>query len=208
VGGREVRLEPQAFDVLAYLAERRGRVVRKEELRDEVWSDRFVGDSALTTRIKAVRRAVGDDGSRQAIVHTVPWEGLRVQRAHRDRAGPRSAVDIRTFFRIFAVHASEEHRGSMRQLNDVSTPGVVEGMLAASGFSALERGSRTGSRRVARRRDRLASHLEPRPRRPRTTDQRSDDAQGRGTRRARACRDEHGMYRTRSDQQYVTARKP
>jgi predicted ATPase/DNA-binding winged helix-turn-helix (wHTH) protein len=73
--GREVRLEPQAFDVLAYLAERRGRVVRKEELLDDVWGDRFVGDSALTTRIKAVRRAVGDDGSRQAIIRTVHGKG-------------------------------------------------------------------------------------------------------------------------------------
>lgn len=73
--GLEVKLEPQAFDLLAYLVHRRGNVVRKEELLDEVWGDRFVSESALTTRIKAVRQAVADDGTRQAIIRTVHGKG-------------------------------------------------------------------------------------------------------------------------------------
>jgi predicted ATPase/DNA-binding winged helix-turn-helix (wHTH) protein len=73
--GHEVKLEPKAFDVLAYLVQRRGTVVRKQELLDEVWGDRFVSESALTTRIKAVRQAVDDDGSRQAIIRTVHGKG-------------------------------------------------------------------------------------------------------------------------------------
>ena len=63
------------FDVLAYLVEHRGTVVRKEDLLDAVWGDRFVSESALTTRIKAVRQAVGDDGSRQLIIRTVHGKG-------------------------------------------------------------------------------------------------------------------------------------
>src|SRR5881409_1170644 len=73
--GREVKLEPQVFDVLAYLVQRRGEVVRKEELLDEVWGDRFVSDSALTTRIKSARQAVGDDGNRQTVIRTVHGKG-------------------------------------------------------------------------------------------------------------------------------------
>jgi len=73
--GHEVKLEPKAFDVLAYLVERRGAVVRKEELLDAIWGDRFVSESALTTRIKSVRQAVDDDGSRQAIIRTVHGKG-------------------------------------------------------------------------------------------------------------------------------------
>jgi predicted ATPase/DNA-binding winged helix-turn-helix (wHTH) protein len=73
--GREVKLEPQAFDVLCYLVEHRGEVVRKEQLLDGVWGDRFVSESALTTRIKSVRQALGDDGSRQAIIRTVHGRG-------------------------------------------------------------------------------------------------------------------------------------
>jgi DNA-binding winged helix-turn-helix (wHTH) protein len=39
--------------------------VPKEELLDTIWGDRFVSESALTTRIKQVRQAVGDDGQAQ-----------------------------------------------------------------------------------------------------------------------------------------------
>ncbi len=88
-GGEEVPVEPQAFDVLAYLAARQGQVVRKEELLDEVWGDRFVSESALTTRIKTVRRAVGDDGSRQEIIRTVHGKGYEfVAEVERGPEGP------------------------------------------------------------------------------------------------------------------------
>ena len=60
--GDVIAVEPQVFDVLVHLVRHRDRVVSKEELLDEVWGDRFVGESALTSRIKAARRAVGDDG--------------------------------------------------------------------------------------------------------------------------------------------------
>src|SRR5580704_16239634 len=73
--GREVKLEPQAFDVLCYLVAHRGVVVLKEQLLDDVWGDRFVSESALTTRIKSVRQALGDDGSRQAVIRTVHGRG-------------------------------------------------------------------------------------------------------------------------------------
>jgi predicted ATPase/DNA-binding winged helix-turn-helix (wHTH) protein len=73
--GREVKLEPQVFDVLAYLVSHRGEVVRKEELLDQIWGDRFVSESALTTRIKSVRQAVGDDGNRQSLIRTVHGKG-------------------------------------------------------------------------------------------------------------------------------------
>ena len=63
--GVPTRLEPPAFDVLAYLGRHRERVVSKDELLDEVWGTRFVSESALTSRIKSVRQAVGDNGRDQ-----------------------------------------------------------------------------------------------------------------------------------------------
>jgi pimeloyl-ACP methyl ester carboxylesterase len=65
------------FEVLAYLVAHRDRVVPKEELLDAVWGDRFVSESALTTRIKAARRAVGDDGSAQRVIRTVHGRGYQ-----------------------------------------------------------------------------------------------------------------------------------
>lgn len=72
-----VPVEPQVFDVLAFLIDHRDRVVTKEELLDGVWGDRFVSESALTSRIKAVRQALGDDGSSQRLVQTVRGRGYR-----------------------------------------------------------------------------------------------------------------------------------
>ena len=76
-GGQVQHLEPQAFDLLAYLIEHRDRVVSKEELLDRVWGNQFVSDAALTTRVKEVRRAIGDDGRRQRLVRNVRGRGYR-----------------------------------------------------------------------------------------------------------------------------------
>ncbi|TCO45603.1 serine aminopeptidase S33 family [Kribbella antiqua] len=75
--GVPVPLEPQAFDVLAYLVSHRDRVVAKEELMDGVWGGRFVSETAVTSRIKQVRRALGDDGHRQRMIRTLHGRGYR-----------------------------------------------------------------------------------------------------------------------------------
>ncbi len=75
--GKRVALERQVFDVLGYLIAHRDRVVTKEELLDEIWGDRFVSESALTSRIKAARQAVGDNGSAQRMIETTRGRGYR-----------------------------------------------------------------------------------------------------------------------------------
>ena len=67
-GGTAVHLQPQVFSVLCYLLEHRHRVVPKSELPDAVWGDRFVSDSTLSSRVKAARRAIGDDGASQQLI--------------------------------------------------------------------------------------------------------------------------------------------
>lgn len=74
--GERVHVEPQVFDVLAYLVARRGTVVSTDELMNEVWSDRFVSLSAVSSRIAAARRATGDDGQAQRIIRTVRGKGF------------------------------------------------------------------------------------------------------------------------------------
>jgi DNA-binding winged helix-turn-helix (wHTH) protein len=50
--GERIRVEPQVFEVLAFLVGHRDRVVTKEELMDSVWGGRFVSETAVTSRIK------------------------------------------------------------------------------------------------------------------------------------------------------------
>lgn len=76
-GGEPVHVEPQVFEVLSHLVEHNDRVVTKTELLDKIWGDRFVSESALTSRIKAARQAVGDDGSAQRVIRTVHGRGYQ-----------------------------------------------------------------------------------------------------------------------------------
>ena len=75
--GDVVHVEPQVFDVLIQLVSNHRRFVTKEELFDSVWGGRFVGEAALTSRIKAARRALGDDGESQRYIRTVRGRGYQ-----------------------------------------------------------------------------------------------------------------------------------
>jgi len=72
-----VHVEPQVFAVLLLLVRHRDRVVRHGEMLDRIWGDRCVTASALTSRVKAARRAIGDDGCQQALIRTVRGIGYR-----------------------------------------------------------------------------------------------------------------------------------
>jgi predicted ATPase/DNA-binding winged helix-turn-helix (wHTH) protein len=73
----EIHVEPQVFDVLRYLIVNRQRVVTKDEILDEVWESRFVSESALTSRVKAARSAIGDSGQRQKFIRTAHGRGYQ-----------------------------------------------------------------------------------------------------------------------------------
>jgi pimeloyl-ACP methyl ester carboxylesterase len=93
--GEVCKVEPQVFDVLALLVRERGRVVSKEEILDTVWGDRFVSESALTSRIKALRRAVGDTGKTQQVVRTVHGRGYQFVADTDERAnGAEAATSV------------------------------------------------------------------------------------------------------------------
>lgn len=75
--GAAVPLQPQVFDLLLYLVTQRARVVSKDDLISQIWSDRIVSDSALNSRINAARKALGDDGATQRLIKTIPRKGFR-----------------------------------------------------------------------------------------------------------------------------------
>src|SRR5215468_1475646 len=76
-GSKPIAVEPQVFDLLAYLVQHRDRVVTKDDLLEAVWGGRIVSGSALNTRINAARRAVGDTGEAQRLIRTLPRKGVR-----------------------------------------------------------------------------------------------------------------------------------
>lgn len=76
-GAALVAVEPQVFDFLAHLVRHRDRVVSKDELLASVWHGRIVSESAVFNRINAARTAIGDTGSTQRLIKTLPRKGLR-----------------------------------------------------------------------------------------------------------------------------------
>jgi predicted ATPase/DNA-binding winged helix-turn-helix (wHTH) protein len=77
VDGVVCHLEPQVFDVLAYLVVHRDRMISKAELLDAVWHSQFVSESALSSRIKSARQAIGDSGQSQRFIQTERGRGYR-----------------------------------------------------------------------------------------------------------------------------------
>jgi TolB-like protein/Tfp pilus assembly protein PilF len=75
--GRVVPVEPQVYDLLVHLVRNHDRVVGKDELLDTIWNRRFVSVAALSSRINAARKAIGDDGDRQALIKTIHRRGFR-----------------------------------------------------------------------------------------------------------------------------------
>jgi TolB-like protein len=70
-------LEPQVFRLLALLIENHGRLVSKDEIVEKIWDGRVVSDSAVASRVKSARQAIGDDGLGQRFIKTVHRLGFR-----------------------------------------------------------------------------------------------------------------------------------
>src|SRR3954453_1223677 len=112
--GEPQHVEPQVFDVLRYLVEQRERVVPKEELLDNGWGDRFVRESAVPSRVKAARQAVGDNGRAQRVISTAHGRGYRFVApvvVHDDGAAVPRRRDIR-YARSGSVNVAYEVTGA------------------------------------------------------------------------------------------------
>jgi DNA-binding response OmpR family regulator len=75
--GAPLRLTRREFDVLAYLAERAGRVVSRRELMTEVWQQARVGEEqTIDVHISWLRRKLGETASAPRFLHTVRGVGV------------------------------------------------------------------------------------------------------------------------------------
>src|SRR5690349_11606996 len=69
-----IRLSPKTFDLLLFLVQRNGQLVKKEELIQHVWPDSFVEEGNLTNNISILRRELGES---EKYIETVPKHGYR-----------------------------------------------------------------------------------------------------------------------------------
>jgi len=124
--GVRLRLQGQPFQVLAFLLERPGEVVSREELREKLWaSDTFVDfDHSLNTAINKVRDVLGDSASSPRYVETLARRGYRfiapVQPVGTSHAVSTTGTPASTEASSVALHPELEvpvpHRGLTRGL--------------------------------------------------------------------------------------------
>jgi len=92
--GEPVPVEPQVFALLLLLVESRERMISRDEVIEKVWDGRIVSDSAIDSRVKSLRRALGDDGKAQRFVRTIHGQGFRFVEDVREEAAVRSVLEV------------------------------------------------------------------------------------------------------------------
>jgi serine/threonine-protein kinase len=75
--GTPISLKPKAYDTLAYLVERAGAVVDKDELMQAIWPDTVVEENNLTQNISLLRRTLGESCGEHRYIATVPGRGYQ-----------------------------------------------------------------------------------------------------------------------------------
>lgn len=76
-GAQAIRLTGKAFAVLRHLASRPQELVSKRELLKAVWPETIVSPATLTSCIKELRKALGDDARTPHYIETVHRRGYR-----------------------------------------------------------------------------------------------------------------------------------
>jgi Tol biopolymer transport system component/DNA-binding winged helix-turn-helix (wHTH) protein len=76
--GVKLKFSGQPFQVLAFLLERPGEVVTREELQKRLWPDTFVDvERNLNTAVNKIREVLGDSAENPRFVETLPRRGYR-----------------------------------------------------------------------------------------------------------------------------------
>jgi DNA-binding response OmpR family regulator len=79
LNGQSVDLSPKEFDVLRFLAERRGEVVSKRELLAEVWRQPYGGsEKTVDVHISWLRKKLGETAAESRYLQTVFGVGVKL----------------------------------------------------------------------------------------------------------------------------------
>jgi DNA-binding winged helix-turn-helix (wHTH) protein len=121
-GASALAVEPQVFDLLAFLIENRERVVSKDDLLAAVWEGRIVSESTMSSAINAARTAIGDSGEDQRLIRTFPRKGFRFAAPVREEQPSVAPAAGATGSSAASTVAPEPHRIPLVE-PDAQTPG-------------------------------------------------------------------------------------
>ncbi len=75
--GEQILLTPRVFDTLLYLVENSGKVIEKDELMREIWTDTIVEENNLSQNISILRRVLGEKRGEHRFIATIPGRGFK-----------------------------------------------------------------------------------------------------------------------------------
>jgi DNA-binding winged helix-turn-helix (wHTH) protein len=116
-----VPLQPKAFETLLVLIQHSQKVVLKDDLMKSLWPDSFVEESNLSQNIFVLRKALGDTGTGERYIVTLPGRGYRF------------AADVKEVNTGDVDLAVESHTLSRLTIEQIESP--RRGLATAFGLS-------------------------------------------------------------------------
>lgn len=106
--GYVVKLQPQPLALLRLMVESAGRIVSRDEIRRQIWSDdTFVDfERGINFAVSQIRVALGDNPEKPRFIETIPRRGYKFLCNVQDSSGPPNAVSspsVLNRFRSLAV---------------------------------------------------------------------------------------------------------
>ncbi|HXO68874.1 MAG TPA: winged helix-turn-helix domain-containing protein, partial [Bradyrhizobium sp.] len=144
--GTSIHIEPQVFDLIVHLVRNHDRIVSKDELIETIWNGRIISEAALSSRINGARRALGDNGTDQALIRTLHKRGFRfvgdvqavsAQDADAARLVPDDAI-------AGEVPVSVSVSAEVSRLDDVVSESVKAEAITRSSIAVMPFGNMSG----------------------------------------------------------------
>ncbi|MFO1444280.1 VanR-ABDEGLN family response regulator transcription factor [Bacillus sp. Bva_UNVM-123] len=77
---KEIELTPLEFDILLYLAKKRGKVISSEELFTNVWGDKYIdNNNTIMAHIARLREKMGENARKPKFIKTVWGVGYIIE---------------------------------------------------------------------------------------------------------------------------------
>lgn len=117
LGGADeiIPLTPKVFDTLLYLVENNGKVIEKDELMREIWTDTIVEENNLNKNISVLRRVLGEKPGEHRFIVTVPGSSYKfvaqvrlIAGEEKERKGEAEISDLGTGIADFGLPDENE----------------------------------------------------------------------------------------------------
>jgi Tol biopolymer transport system component/DNA-binding winged helix-turn-helix (wHTH) protein len=138
-GEQEIPLPPKVFETLLVLVEHSGHILEKDELMKTLWPDTFVEESSLAQNVFLLRKALGESGSSQRFIETIPRRGYRFVAEVRVGHENEAALTVRERAETRVIIEEEERASFPRWKVTASIAALALAALALAGAYAFRR---------------------------------------------------------------------